>query len=82
MADFVELKVENFSVLVKPFNDLTTEHILPLLNEPDPMRQFAMTQTLLRENVAVDVRNDFDLLPFVEMVRLVTQWVASGVDRG
>ena len=53
MAEFVELKVENFSVLVKPFNDLTTEHILPLLNEPDPMRQFAMTQTLLRDYEAV-----------------------------
>lgn len=82
MTEFVELKASELKILVKPFNSLTTEHILPLLNEPDNMRQFAMTQNLLRDLVAVDVRQQFDELPFPEMVSLVTQWVAAGVDRG
>ena len=82
MSEFVELTAGEFKAVVVPFRFMPVQTILPILSEPDSMQQFAKTIELLRDQVAVDVRSSFDLLPMDQMILLVSAWVASGVVNG
>ncbi len=71
----VELKSDSFSAVVPNINEMPAMRLMSISLIKDPMWQYSMMTTLLRENVSEELHEAFDKLSNIEMQEIVAQWV-------
>jgi len=75
MLPLVEIKTDSFSAIVPNINDMSAMRLMSIQLSQDPVWQYGMMTTLLRENISPELHEAFDNLGNLEMQKVVMQWV-------
>lgn len=75
----VELKTETFSAVVPNINEMPAMRLMAISLTKDPVWQYGMTTTLLREQISPELHDSFDNLSNIEMQNLIKEWLDKAV---